>query len=68
MFDFIKNIGTLKFMTGIRTYTGLAALWLGNISEWAGFDVVGFDPMAPADLLMTTMIVLGIYEKVKTNT
>lgn len=65
MFDFIKKIGTFEFMAGIRTYTGLAALWLGNISEWAGFDVVGFEPMAPADLLMTTMIVLGIYEKLK---
>lgn len=63
--DFIKDFFKLKFMEGIRTYTGIVGLWLLHITEWSGLDVPNFEPMGPLDLLSATLIALGIYERIK---
>lgn len=63
--DFVKDLFKLKFMEGSRAYTGIAGLWLLHITEWAGLDMPGFEPMSPMNLLTATMVALGIYEKVK---
>ena len=65
--EIVKQILTLKILAGARTYLGIGGLWLINIAEWNGFNVPSYDPMSIMDLIMTTLIALGIYEKVKAN-
>lgn len=63
--DFIKDLFKLKFMEDKRFYTGLAGLWLCSITEWAGQDIPEFTAPEPVTLIVSSLIALGLYEKIK---